>query len=124
MAWRIRAGRCVRFQEICGGNAVAPGALAAIQCLVGHLQHALGKASLAGPDSIYPAEAKTRRHLQRLGIHLEWRLRNPRAQLASNLERALIVRLRQHHGKLLTADASYPIDTAPKQLLQPPTKLL
>ena len=80
--------------------------------------------SLAGRHAIQPAQAEARGDGDAFSLAAEARLRDRRAQPARDLQRRLVAGLRQDHGKLLAADARYPVDAPAQLLLQPCAELL
>src|SRR5690348_6872402 len=70
-------------------NTIAARVLAAIERGVRDFQHTLREPSLAGWDSIEPAQSKAGGHAGAFPLAAEARLRDRRAQLARDLQRRL-----------------------------------
>src|SRR5581483_784805 len=95
-----------------GGDAIAARVLAAIERSVGDLEHLLSELTLADRYTIEPAKAEARGDLDGTVMHFERLVGNARTELACDVERVVVDRLRQHDGKFFAAYARDPIDAA------------
>src|SRR5882762_2309028 len=107
-----------------GRNAIAAGLLAAIQRRISDPEHLLGDLVVTTRDLVHAAQAEACSHRDGLLAGVEGGVRDGSPQLAGDVERRFITRLRHDDGKFLTANPRHPVNPAAQSLLQPRAELL
>src|SRR5882762_8670068 len=107
-----------------GRNAIAAGLLAAIQRRISDPEHLLGHLVVTTRDQVHAAQAEACSHRDGLLAGVEGGVRDGSPQLAGDVERRFITRLRHDDGKFLTANPRHPVNPAAQSLLQPRAELL